>query len=83
MAVVAEFRTSCGALVVIHDDAYAGKTAEELKRMKAEGDRVIAEIFAKGYLERQAACRERRERELERRRADAVRMDCGADQRGD
>lgn len=46
-----------GAQVQICGDAYKGKTPEEMDCERAWAGRIIAEVFARGYIDRQNECR--------------------------
>lgn len=68
MAIVAEYRDPAGPYVVIRDDDYAHKTPEQMASDRAAANKVICEVFARGYFARQAACAKRYEKMHERAR---------------
>ena len=52
MAVVREIKCSNGAIVRIHDDAYVGVPAEEMRRRQQEFINTAKELFIKNEIHR-------------------------------
>ena len=54
MAIIAEYKAACGATVRIADDCFWPESERAWR--KAQADRVLLEIYAEAYLEKQRQC---------------------------